>query len=82
MTWSLLVKNGTVIDGSGSPGMPADVAVEHDRIVAVGRNLAGEAARIVDARGLMVAPGFIDVHSHSDPSTTAAPRPSPRCARG
>jgi N-acyl-D-amino-acid deacylase len=66
MAWSLLVKNGTVVDGSGAPAMAADVAVEGDRIVAVGRHLAGEAARVVDARGLSVAPGFIDIHSHSD----------------
>ena len=66
MAWSLLIKNGTVVDGSGAPAMAADVAIEGDRIVAVGGNLSGEAARTLDARGLMVAPGFIDIHSHSD----------------
>ena len=81
MTWSLLIRNGTVVDGSGAPARQADVAVEADRIAAVGPGLVGEAARVIDAKGLMVAPGFIDIHSHSDLSTTSARRPSPRCAR-
>ena len=66
MGWSLLIKNGTIIDGSGAPGVAADVALEGDRIAAVGPHLAGQAARTIDAKGLMVAPGFIDIHSHSD----------------
>ena len=66
MAWSLLIRNGTVVDGSGAPARAADVAVEGDRIAAVGPTLGGEAARVVDATGLMVAPGFIDIHSHSD----------------
>ncbi len=66
MAWSLLIKNGTVIDGSGAPAVPADIALEGDRIAAVGPKLAGEATRTIDASGLLVAPGFIDIHSHSD----------------
>ena len=66
MPWSLLIRNGTVVDGSGAPARAADVAVEGDRIAAVGPGLTGEAARVIDAKGLMVAPGFIDIHSHSD----------------
>ena len=62
MGWSLLIKNGIVIDGSGAPGAAADVALEGDRIAAVGRNLTGQAARTIDAKGLMVVPGFIDIH--------------------
>ena len=66
MAWSLLLKGGTVVDGSGAPGVAADVAVEGDRIAAIGPDLGGAAIRVIDAKGLMVAPGFIDIHSHSD----------------
>ncbi len=66
MAWSLLVRNGWVIDGSGAPRVRADVAVEGDRIAALGPDLAGEADRTIDAAGKVVAPGFIDAHSHSD----------------
>src|SRR6266487_1625849 len=60
MAWSLLIKGGTVVDGSGAPGVAADVAVEGDRIAALGSGLSGEATRVIDAKGLMVAPGFRD----------------------
>jgi N-acyl-D-amino-acid deacylase len=66
LAWSLLIRGGTLVDGSGAPARAADVAVERDRIVAVGPGLTGDAARVIDARGLVVAPGFIDMHSHSD----------------
>jgi N-acyl-D-amino-acid deacylase len=64
--WSLLLRGGTVIDGTGAPARAADVAIERDRIAAVGPRLPGEAVRVIDASGLIVAPGFIDAHSHSD----------------
>ena len=66
MAWSLLIKNGTVIDGSGSARVKADVAVEGDKIAAVGPGLPANAERVIDASNLIVAPGFIDIHSHSD----------------
>jgi N-acyl-D-amino-acid deacylase len=66
MAWSLLIKNGAVIDGSGAPRTKADVAVAGDKIVAVAPRLSGDAERTIDATNLIVAPGFIDIHSHSD----------------
>ncbi|MGH7312181.1 MAG: N-acyl-D-amino-acid deacylase family protein, partial [Candidatus Rokuibacteriota bacterium] len=66
MAWSLLIRGGEVVDGTGAPRRRADVAVEGDRVVAVGPDLAGEARRVIDASGHVVAPGFIDIHSHSD----------------
>ena len=62
----LLLRGGTVYDGLGSPGVLADVAIAGDRIVAIGADLGLGAARVIDATGLAVAPGFIDPHTHSD----------------
>ena len=82
MAWSLLIANGRVIDGSGAPGVAADVAVEGDRIAAVGPGLRGEAARTIDARGLVVAPGFIDIHSHSDLVLDSCPSAESKVRQG
>src|SRR4051795_2921213 len=66
MTWDILIRGGMVVDGSGGPGEIADVAVEGGRIVAIGEALPGSAHKIMDASGLAVAPGFIDIKTHSD----------------
>ncbi|WP_085367573.1 amidohydrolase family protein [Leifsonia sp. NCR5] len=63
---STLLRGGLVLDGSGSPGRVADVLLHGDRIAEVGRHLTAPGARIIDASGLAVAPGFIDMHAHSD----------------
>jgi N-acyl-D-amino-acid deacylase len=70
-TFDLLLRGGTVIDGSGSPGRRADVGVEGDRIVAIGDLSMVDptgVTRILDVAGHIVAPGFIDPHGHSDGS--------------
>ena len=64
--YDLLIKGGKIVDGSGNPWFAGDVAVKGGKIVGVGRVPAGKAAREIDAAGLVVAPGFIDMHSHSD----------------
>src|SRR5258705_3792862 len=66
MPWSLLIRGGTVIDGTGSPRRELDVAVEGETIAAIGPHLPLQADRVIEAGGHVVAPGFIDAHSHSD----------------
>ena len=64
--YDLLIKNGTVVDGTGAPRFQADVAVKDGKIARIAPEIAEEAETVIDARGLVVAPGFIDTHTHSD----------------
>jgi N-acyl-D-amino-acid deacylase len=65
-TYDVLIHSGKIVDGTGNPWFFGDVAIRDGKIVAVGRVPAGKAKREIDATGLVVAPGFIDMHSHSD----------------
>jgi N-acyl-D-amino-acid deacylase len=64
--YDLLIRNGRVLDGTGNPWFPADIAVTSGRIVAVRALPNAQAARTIDATGKYVSPGFIDIHSHAD----------------
>jgi len=70
--YDVLIRNGWIVDGTGNPEFRGDVAVKDDMIVAVGRRLEpGNARRVVDAMGLYVAPGIIDLHSHANRALTS-----------
>src|SRR5437588_3167795 len=61
----VLIKNGSIVDGSGSPAETMDVGIQADRITFLGKNSHPRASRVIDASGLIVAPGFIDPHTHT-----------------
>jgi N-acyl-D-amino-acid deacylase len=77
----LVLRGAEVFDGTGGPGMRVDVAVTGDRITEVGRNLEAGSEEI-DLRGLALAPGFIDIHSHADLSLLVNPRAESRIRQG
>jgi N-acyl-D-aspartate/D-glutamate deacylase len=68
-TYDLVIRGGTVIDGTGSPARTADVAIANGRVVRVGKG-SGRGAREIDAAGALVTPGFVDIHAHYDGQAT------------
>ncbi|HYB40581.1 MAG TPA: amidohydrolase family protein [Candidatus Methylomirabilis sp.] len=81
MPYDLLIRNGTVIDGSGLPRYRADIAVQHGRIAAIGRIREG-AREVIDADGHVVAPGFVDGHTHMDAQVFWDPLGTSSCWHG
>ena len=77
----LVIRGGTVVDGTGGPPQTTDVAVDGARITAVG-DVPGPARETLDARGLIVTPGFVDVHTHYDGQATWDPHLAPTCWHG
>lgn len=80
--FDLLVRGGTVVDGTGAPARPADVGVRDGTVVAVAAGLDGDAERVLDADGLLVTPGFVDVHTHYDAQLHWDPTASPASWHG
>jgi N-acyl-D-aspartate/D-glutamate deacylase len=78
----LIIRNGTVHDGTGAEGQRSDVAVSGDRIVAIGENLQVSASREIDAEGKLVTPGFVDIHTHLDAQLAWDPLPTSSCWHG
>ncbi|HSY85990.1 MAG TPA: D-aminoacylase, partial [Verrucomicrobiae bacterium] len=72
-SFDILIRGGAVIDGSGAPRFEADVGVNGDRIVAIGPLPEASAKRVVPAAGKVVAPGFIDAHTHDDRALLSHP---------
>jgi N-acyl-D-aspartate/D-glutamate deacylase len=81
MTHDLVIRGGTIIDGTGRAGFTGDVAIEGDRIVGVGE-VSGAASRSIDADGALVTPGFVDIHTHLDAQLAWDPDATSSCWHG
>jgi N-acyl-D-amino-acid deacylase len=77
----ILIRNGRLIDGSGRPGVAGDLAIADGRIAAIGSDL-GDARRVIDASGLAVTPGFIDIKTHSDFTLPINPKAESKVRQG
>src|SRR5215813_9245261 len=82
MKYDILIRDGTVFDGSSAPGEVADVGIAAGKIAAIGPALAGETARTIDAAGLAVTPGFIDIKTHSDFTLPINPKAESKVRQG
>jgi N-acyl-D-amino-acid deacylase len=71
--YDLVIKGGTLIDGSGSAGFVGDIGIKGERIIKIGRINGSPAQTVIDAKGLVVTPGFIDVHTHGDRAVSEVP---------
>src|SRR3954447_10078492 len=80
--FELKITGGTIVDGSGRPAFVGDVAIEGGVIVAVGEHVEGDATEVIDATGCVVAPGFVDIHTHYDGQATWDPVLDPSASHG
>ena len=80
--YDIIIRNGRIVDGSGNPWFYGDVAIRGDRIVKVGRVGPAQTKRQIDARGLIVAPGFIDMLGQSEQSLLIDPRAESKVFQG
>ena len=78
----ILIRGGTLVDGSGSEPFIGDLAISGDRIVSVGGTWEGEAGEVIEAAGLAVTPGFVDIHTHYDGQAAWSEELSPSSSHG
>ncbi len=81
-SFDVVIRGGTVLDGTGAPQFAADVGLVGDTVAALGAIAPGQGRRVIEAPGLHVAPGFIDIHTHSDPDVLAYPTADSRVRQG
>lgn len=79
--YDILIKNGLILDGTGSPPICGQVAVKDGKIAKIARKISGEAATLIDAKGMVITPGFIDSHSHSDKQFFSCPSKPTRSSK-
>ena len=82
MGYDILIRGGKIVDGSGAPGSSGDLGIAGGRIVAIGADLAGSGIREIDANGLVIAPGFIDIKTHSDFTLPINPKAESKVRQG
>jgi len=81
-SYDVILRNGSVLDGTGKPAFPADIAIAGPRLAKIGTLELARATQEIDVRGLTVAPGFIDVHAHDDAALIARPDMTPKLTQG
>jgi N-acyl-D-aspartate/D-glutamate deacylase len=82
MPHDILIRGGLLLDGTGAPGKPGDIAIRDGRIAAIATGLAADAAKVIEAENLAVAPGFIDIKTHSDFTLPINPRAESKVRQG
>lgn len=82
MAYDVLIRHAKILDGTGAPAYQADLAIQHDRIEAIGTLDSSDAVTVIDADGRYLSPGFIDVHTHDDTNVISAPGMLPKLSQG
>ena len=80
--FDLKITNGTIVDGTGAPRFVGDIAIQNGVVVEIGSELSGDARETIDATGLVVTPGFVDIHTHYDGQATWDPVLDPSASHG
>ncbi|MBC8180866.1 D-aminoacylase [candidate division KSB1 bacterium] len=80
--FDVIIKNGTILDGSGAQGFQKDIGIKHDKIVVIDNLKSSSADKIIDAKNLVVSPGFIDIHTHTDTELFVNPKAESKIRQG